>query len=1304
VVIFLPQKTQRFHKGHKGGNIIKNNNMSHIRNFVITVIVLFGTLSGGSLFAQSTWETLPVFHGGRVMPLHTFAQQTVREICGTPRPFIVRDDAIIGVFNQLIEALQQQDAPEEGGATTKFPFLTPAPEFLDGEFNRDWSAFALAGDVQAIRTELPLEGLDRFFIRELADRIRQLIPPEGRVISADEILFAWICEPEVWRYIPIFPVPDAEFLEEMFNVSFVGDVRTSQHRVSLHQLENSPRYRQRLTELMRRHEIAQATGQIPKELSRNDLMIERLEQQSRLFKELTFHPQRQRPTRMLSLLYEAAGFADERSSFLFAFRAWGHLLERGDVPGRRAIMRLPEASSLPIFHPSTRRWHDIQDKLHHIIRLYDRTDSSANPVLPNAINVEQQYELLIDLLDITLAEAAALMETLHPGISYRPAGNDHEVRVDRLLPLLGSVENQQYQAEIRQNVLRYYFTVKKLRKEVEAAYLALYDNGHSLRFLPVRSPVAMELGSSQNNFGVQPWASAQMILGSGEAFVRRFFDPQIQAFVLRQVPSGETTDSTDSATPNEAGDIDPDVFFDWLTSETKEPEESNEPVTVTDTTHDALLDPDTLSPIEQSFPSTGARNWLFLTRLDERSVIGSVRLSFQMLYASLTAPGRGYAGSDFNFRMSEFQEAVRSAAVRVETHRSLLVDDENQRMVEQFAKTAYPGPESGMSKIRAEYNYSRLDPFYWMWVFALIAVILNGGAYAVSLVQRERESATRSFSIHATAGEGNDDEKTELQDYTNTLEEWLFIGSVAMLTLSMLTAFVGALIRSSITGWAPVTNMYETIVMMAFAAAIIGVCYTLLPLLHPALKLAWVYSKFPRIGALMELLAALKAHKSATPQETPGETAMREAAEEFGVPGGVALGHHPAYIQNQGREVFDTLRRVKAAQRKITWQCLLTVPRLILTFAVFYVIVLSANEGKFVAEQGFWVAATEMFETSDVVDWLAVVVSVVLLVWIVPHLLLTLLLIPVVLFRTPWIATEQGIRSFESKIFVEQVLRQKGSAVGQHRSEMSKVFHGDGKDALLAHDTSGAAWLKQARNAVLDRKLFIAITAAVVCLAGLAASLNRVEFNPDFRPIPAVLRSNYWLTVHVTAFFVGYAAVAIAWGMAVVSLGFVIFGRYQRTEPAFEGQKTRILLPNTCQLFSPAIEMLIRIALLLLIAGTVLGGRWADYSWGRFWSWDPKEVWALITIIFLVIVFHGRIARYYGTIGITVGALFASIAVFVTWYGVNFVFKSGLHAYGGGTESVATYGLSAFIVANVLWGTLGLLRYGAEVYGNEADD
>jgi hypothetical protein len=68
-----------------------------------------------------------------------------------------------------------------------------------------------------------------------------------------------------------------------------------------------------------------------------------------------------------------------------------------------------------------------------------------------------------------------------------------------------------------------------------------------------------------------------------------------------------------------------------------------------------------------------------------------------------------------------------------------------------------------------------------------------------------------------------------------------------------------------------------------------------------------------------------------------------------------------------------------------------------------------------------------------------------------------------------------------------------------------------------------------------------------------------------------------------------------------------------------------------------------------------------------------------------------------------IGALFASIAVIMTWYGINFVFKGSLHSYGGGAVSNATFFLGIFVILNILWGFLAIFRYSAEMYGHESE-
>ncbi|MDG3002691.1 cytochrome c biogenesis protein [Paludisphaera mucosa] len=98
-----------------------------------------------------------------------------------------------------------------------------------------------------------------------------------------------------------------------------------------------------------------------------------------------------------------------------------------------------------------------------------------------------------------------------------------------------------------------------------------------------------------------------------------------------------------------------------------------------------------------------------------------------------------------------------------------------------------------------------------------------------------------------------------------------------------------------------------------------------------------------------------------------------------------------------------------------------------------------------------------------------------------------------------------------------------------------------------------------------------------------------------------------------------------------------------------------------------------QVGVLLIAAGTILGGVWADYSWGRFWGWDPKEVWALITLLVYLVPLHGRFAGWVSTFGLVFASVGCFLSVVMAWYGVNFVLGVGLHSYGfveGGSQGV----------------------------------
>ncbi len=831
------------------------------------------------------------------------------------------------------------------------------------------------------------------------------------------------------------------------------------------------------------------------------------------------------------------------------------------------------------------------------------------------------------------------------------------------MPLLFSEANRERNREsAKKIVLNYHYSIKRLRREIEAAYLALYDNGRSLRVVPVGSELALggpETALSDAS-GIQPWGTMQMLLYGGDSFVRRFFDPRFQP-ESDSTPTASLPDGDDDGIDGSADDSVGDNVLN------AEPDDEQKRLERELFSGEPQVDLRTVSRSSAIQPNLGP--------------VGRVRVLFQSLIASYSTLTQEYAYARFSSVASDLQAALRDAAGRSSALRLGFVEEEQAaagtHTEEYLAKTAYPEENT----LHAEYRYYRLAPFFWMWVFAAAAAVF-AGASLVTGVRRRTETDSSRFKET-----GNE----------NRLEEYLLWGGVALLCLSIAVTFLGGALRAWISGWAPVTNMYETIVLMAFSASLFGLWYALYPLINPPLQMAWRYSSFPILStALRHLIKFLTTRRqvpsTAQTGETDGEQAMRQAAEDFGLPGGVPLGITPEADTAASSQRLSEAKAGQAAAQTTAWQTFLCVPRIILMLVTFLLVV-NISYGEYAHEHGIFAAAVQMLKMSDFLDWIVVAASIALIVWFAPHLVLTAFLFPVILARPNRIAAELGIVSFVERPVV-------GSA--HARSEMSSVMSGESAGFAGRVDVSGRCWLAFARNQIMDRTLFILISAAVTLMAGLVAHFNSAQFNPDIRPIVAVLRSNFWLTVHVIAIVVGYAAAIVAWGMAVVALGDAIFGRYRHSE--LLGGRTCVQLPPLNEMVAPIIHKLLQAAVLLLILGTVLGARWADYSWGRFWSWDPKEVWALITILFYVVVLHGRIARFYGQIGVMVGALFGSIAVIFTWYGINFMFKGSVHSYGSGSSGNATLFMVVFMALNILWGCLALFRYNAVMFGQESGE
>ena len=151
-------------------------------------------------------------------------------------------------------------------------------------------------------------------------------------------------------------------------------------------------------------------------------------------------------------------------------------------------------------------------------------------------------------------------------------------------------------------------------------------------------------------------------------------------------------------------------------------------------------------------------------------------------------------------------------------------------------------------------------------------------------------------------------------------------------------------------------------------------------------------------------------------------------------------------------------------------------------------------------------------------------------------------------------------------------------------------------------------------------------------------------------PLVAVLDSNFWLTTHVITITLGYSAGLLS---AFLSAGFVLL----RGLGLDGGDK------DLRRSLTRAVYGMLCLTLFLSLVGTVLGGIWANYSWGRFWGWDPKENGALLIVLWTLAILHARLGGYLREWGLHLAAIFTAIVVTFSWWHVNFL-NTGLHSYG----------------------------------------
>lgn len=195
---------------------------------------------------------------------------------------------------------------------------------------------------------------------------------------------------------------------------------------------------------------------------------------------------------------------------------------------------------------------------------------------------------------------------------------------------------------------------------------------------------------------------------------------------------------------------------------------------------------------------------------------------------------------------------------------------------------------------------------------------------------------------------------------------------------------------------------------------------------------------------------------------------------------------------------------------------------------------------------------------------------------------------------------------------------------------------------------------------------------AFLCL--LLADMAPAVLDPTIQPLEPVLRSNFWLSTHVTTIVISYAAFFLAFVLADINLVYFIL------DPKKWAKEIKSI--------NDSIYRAMQIGVLLLGIGIVLGGIWADYSWGRFWGWDPKETWALIALLGYLAVLHARLVGWVKQFGLSAAAIGSFSLVIMAWYGVNYILGAGLHSYGfgaGGLEYVTAFVILHFLFIIMAW-------------------
>ena len=199
------------------------------------------------------------------------------------------------------------------------------------------------------------------------------------------------------------------------------------------------------------------------------------------------------------------------------------------------------------------------------------------------------------------------------------------------------------------------------------------------------------------------------------------------------------------------------------------------------------------------------------------------------------------------------------------------------------------------------------------------------------------------------------------------------------------------------------------------------------------------------------------------------------------------------------------------------------------------------------------------------------------------------------------------------------------------------------------------AWASALSGIIILRKSYFAMCGASF-LAGMALLIAHWGFmDPQIGNLEPVLNS-YWLNIHVAIIVASYGFLGLSLMLGCINLILFIFR--SATKPQIDKSILYLTALN---------EMSMIIGVLMLIVGTFLGGVWANESWGRYWSWDSKETWSLVSVGVYAVILHVRFLKpVYLPYVFNMLSVIGFYSIIMTYFGVNYYLATGLHSYGRG--------------------------------------